>query len=353
MPDNIEGPFGAKRQMSYNKLPTVVESLLIIITLITLISIFCTYEIRDYMITVNERLKTVDNFGNGVMQNLRLSIKKKLGKRIICGFKIYPDLPPYIHITIEEIDKIKKMPEKIFSDIQNVGLWSLNRWPKDIQHHYMPFWSVNRQILNRFYSKHLNRGTFANVELPVIHFRCSDIPFNRHRSYHIPKKNMIVWVSSILKEKKMNQAIFLTCNKHLSSSNEKQLCSKFKDIYIELFKNEGITLLPTCNDIRTDLAVMFYSPLLISLNGSSFSFSIGISKPPDQFITSNMGEEVCDKRRGDFCEQPNREPYTALPYALNDQNVFDWKYFHEPPLLHSEIKDYYDLDEVRNKILFN
>lgn len=335
-------------------LPGRVESLLIIITLLILISIFCTYEIRDYAHTVYERLKPIDNFGNRLIRNLRLSTKQKLGKRIISGFKIYPDFPPYIHITNEEIDKIKKMPEKIFN-IYAVALWTRARWPQDIKQYFMPFWSVNRQILNRFYSTVLTK---TNVELPVIHFRCSDIPFNRHRSYHIPKKNMIVWVSSILKEKKMNQAIFLTCNKHLSSSNEKQLCSKFKDIYIELFKNEGITLIPTCNDIRTDLAVMFYSPLLISLNNSSFSFSIGISKPPDQFITSNFGEEDCDGR-GDSCL--NRINGKASPFAkhdrrsyiLNDQTMFDWKYFHEPPLLHSEIKDYHDLNEVRNKILFN
>jgi len=333
--------------------PTVVESLLIIITLITLISIFCTYEIKDYAFTVYERLKlkSVDNFGNGVIRNLTISIKKKLGKRIICGFKIYPDFPPYIDITNEEINKISKMPEKIFN-IFDVHLWSLTRWPQDIKQYYMPFWSGNRQILNRFYSTVLTK---TNVELPVIHFRCSDIPFNRHISYHIPKKNMIVWVANILKEKKMNQAIFLTCNKHLSSSNEKQLCSKFKDIYIELFKNEGITLILSCNDVRTDLATMFYSPLLISLNNSSFAFAIGISKPPDQFITSNLGEESfnLEQRNHENLREGKHAVHFGQRnrYLLNDQNIFDWRYFHEPPLLHRDVKDYHDLYEVRNKII--
>ena len=358
--------------------PTVVESLLIIITLITLISIFCTYEIRDYALTVYERLKPFDNFGNRIIRNLRLSTKQKLGKRIISGFKIYPDFPPYIHITNEEIDKIKKMPEKIFN-IEDVALWSRTRWSQDIKQYYMPFWSVNSQILNRFYSTVFTK---TNVELPVIHFRCSDIPFNRHIAYHIPKKNMIVWVANILKEKKMNQAIFLTCNKHLSSSNQKQLCSKIKDIYIELFKNEGIALIPTCNDVRTDLETMFYSPLLISLNNSSFAFAIGISKPPDQFITSNLGEELCEKYKGknrslcsEYAERRSYDlqstrrfaPYGLrptrrkasydlrstrrfAPYNLNDQNIFDWRYFHEPPLLHRDVKDYHDFDEVRAQI---
>ena len=337
--------------MSYNKsyenLPTVVESLLIIITLIILISIFFTYEIKDYAFTVHERLKPVDNFGNGVIRNLRISIKKKLGKRIISGFKIYSDLPPYIEITDEEINKISKIPDKIFN-IEDVHLWTINRWPKNIQQYYMPFWSVNRQILNRFYSTYLEK---TNVELPVIHFRCSDIPFNRHKSYHIPKKNMIIWVANILKEKNMNKAIFLTCNKHLSSSNEKQLCSKIKDIYIELFKNEGISLIPTCNYVRTDLAVMFYSPLLISLNNSSFSFSIGISKPADQFITSNMGEESCNAKTFCSTRSVDATQSSKMKYHLNDKNIFDWTYFHEQPLLHIELKDYYNIDEIKNKIL--
>lgn len=290
------------------------------------------YEIADLLISIYESYTNINNFGNQIIMNLMISIKKKLGRKVLKGFKIYPDFPNYINITDDEINKIKKIPAlDIILKTQYVALWSPNNWPKNQKQFFMQFWSDVRPILNRFYSTYIKPPS-EDLILPVIHFRCSDIPFNRHFMYHLPKKDMIDWVINILKERKINKVIFLTCNTHLSSSKDKQSCSKIKDTYIQMFQNQGISITNMCNDIRTDLSIMFYSPLLISLNNSSFSFLIGISKPPNQFITSNMGIEINKK------------------YDLNDKNAFDWIYFHKPPLIHNEVDNYSNLSEILDKI---
>jgi hypothetical protein len=186
-----------------------------------------------------------------------------------------------------------------------------------------------RPYVNKVYKKIFDK---MDIKYPVVHFRCSDIPMNqvgkRISYYHIPKLESILWISKKIKERNYKKIIFLTCDNHRSVKNNKKTCNNLSNSYINMFKNQNIDVKIQCESILYDFATMIYSPLLISLNASSFSLMAGISKNPNDYITTNMGVEVDGK------------------YKLQKEG--DWTIYPKEPYLHKNIKDY-SSDKLLNK----
>ena len=127
-----------------------------------------------------------------------------------------------------------------------------------------------------------------------------------------------------IKSRGYDKLIILSCNNHRTL--DQSSCAKYIEFYSELFSKFDIKVETQCNSILKDFALMVYSPLLVSLNASSYSFMAGIAKNPQDYISCNMGLENQGK------------------YVLQE-NV-DWVLDNRAPLLHKDVKDYNNTDEV-------
>ena len=124
----------------------------------------------------------------------------------------------------------------------------------------------------------------------VIHFRCSDIPFNRHKFYHLLKYE---WykkaINMCLKKQKINEIIILNCNTNYTRDSN-NLCLKWgKDLGNYLYKYFKISYKILCNDVNEDFIIMKNSKCLIS-SGSSLSFFAGLSSK-NLFIYPSTGTD--------------------------------------------------------------
>ncbi len=233
---------------------------------------------------------------------------------------------------IKFIEDIKRYGHTFKSSHSFTDGKSLNMWNPMGRKGYLNFWQDIRPNLRNAYNN-IIPDKYKNIEHPVIHFRCSDTPFIRFHSYHIPKEDYVEHVSSFLKNKGFNTAIFLNCPSHRSTVYNRKMCHMFSQLYTNLFKNYGITLISRCNSIMEDFYTMIYCPLLISLNESSYSFMAGISKKPDQYISYGNGIEVNNI------------------YSKHKKREADWVLYDHDPVLHKNIKNYYDFNEVKYNIL--
>ena len=188
--------------------------------------------------------------------------------------------------TKEVITKILnyKIDKKINSKYSNLTAY---KWRPNKNKKYEIFWKEARPIIREMYDNILTRP--KDNDLPIIYFRCSDIPFIRYNMYHLSSISYINEIINELKQRNYNKVIFLNCSSH--NTNNYDTCSDISDIYIELFENEGIEVIPSCGSIIGDFTKMVYCPFLVSLNSSSFSFMAGISKNPNNFMTNNIGYE--------------------------------------------------------------
>lgn len=257
-------------------------------------------------------------FANLILLKLRIDIRIALGYPVITNFTTkYKNFEEPFEILPSELTELRKYPNEIFKISTTKSWWFEPNWPDHLKQYYTGFWDICGRILARRYNKVLSK---ISVTEPVIHFRCSDIPFNRNREYHIPKDDMLHWVAKELKTHGYKTAILLNCTKHLSKDGNDKYCKDFLDHYVDILKEHGISVRFQCKDILEDFATMYYSPLLVSLNGSSFSLAAGMAKDPTKFISSNNGIE-----NGGKYEYSKR---------------LSWNYYKGRPILHSEVADY-------------
>lgn len=191
--------------------------------------------------------------------------------------------------------------------------------------HYLEFWQKVRPIMQDFYAQHLPSVTSVN---PVVHFRCSDSPMNRNIQYHLTKAATIAWMVGEIKKRGFSTVTFLNCNTH--NKIDDNSCARYADYYIKLFSQHGVRANVECGSVMHDFSLMYNSPLLISLNASSFSFMAGMAKNPHDYVSCNMGKEI----KGKY--------YT--------QNTADWLLDNNEPLLHQTVFDYSKIEDVINQL---
>jgi len=297
--------------------------LLIAVTiLVTIISILCFHKGTN-----KEPFGTqaVSNIGNQVLVYIRHSILKAIDKPSNTpGFAI-EGFPEFTNLTLEEVKTFQEMPNEVWEIHPIESMWSYTAWPDNVKKYYMIYWRTCGPILRRLFDQVLPKVKPQTV--PIVHFRCSDIPFNRHPFYHLPTNDMVEWTCKIIKERGYNSVVFLHCNKHLANTGDKKHCERFFEHYINIYKKNNITVSFQCKSILEDFASMVYSPLLVSLNESSFAFVAGMTKDPANFVSGNNIRETQESSNG----------------YLETKDV-DWIYYLKPPILHKDVKDYHKLE---------
>jgi hypothetical protein len=102
----------------------------------------------------------------------------------------------------------------------------------------------------------------------VIHFRCSDTPFNKWDGYMLPKY-------AFYKKLGLKDVEIVNCSTHLAGEKEQNACAKYVDLLQDELEKDGIKATTSCGTIDGDFAKMFYAPTLVT-TGSSMSFFAGM-----------------------------------------------------------------------------
>ena len=187
------------------------------------------------------------------------------------------------------------------------------------------FWTIMKPTINRILKESFEKGKLQKqVDAPVIHYRCSDIPFGRLEYYHFQKYEFFKEALGTIKQKtgqKYEKVYICYCNTHLSSTENQKSCDKYFKSLTEYLENLGYEVIAKCQSVDEDFAMMFYAPGLISTS-SSFSFMAGFFS--DGVFISSM----YDERKNRKCD-----------------DCGDW-YKKEYTLKHADVADYHDTDTV-------
>jgi hypothetical protein len=163
------------------------------------------------------------------------------------------------------------------------------------------------------------------VNVPCIHFRCADTPFNREWLYHFQYYSFFKEALHKIEEKlgkKYDSVNLYSCNTHLADEKMQESCTKYTESLVTYIEGLGYKCNVMCNSNIDDFAMMFYAPAVISTI-SSFSFMSGFFGD-GMFIASNIIRSTCSQ-----CDEWN----------IKDMN-----------LLHEKVPDYHDTEYVIRKL---
>jgi hypothetical protein len=151
--------------------------------------------------------------------------------------------------------------------------WCPGHW--DDVEEYVSYWkNPNKATFQHQFIKDLKIDTGKNKTeyegIPVIHFRCSDVPFVKNNCYKLPKKEIGDEVLRILKDRGYTEVIWLSNSNHREKSCTKGACEQYGKYYRDLL--QGIKIIEISDGTKEeDFMLMHNSPLVIGFIASSFS----------------------------------------------------------------------------------
>jgi hypothetical protein len=225
--------------------------------------------------------------------------------------KLFPDFIPFDQELSDKLEN-KSITYERYKNYGNDAFWTSETPEKQVIHGIMkPYMN---KIMNTVF---INNKLEKEVKYPIIHFRCADTPFRKHKHYYFQKYKY--FKDAIKSIPKFDKIIILSCNTHLSSEQNEKSCQD----YVNILKNELSQYNPKiqCGTNVDDFISMFYAPVVISTQ-SSFSFMAGFFGN-STYIQPNFMED--DKE----CED-----------CFND-----WRGYNLP---HEMVGDYHNVDKVYN-----
>lgn len=214
------------------------------------------------------------------------------------------------------------LPDYVFNISDRVGTWCCN------DNNINSFWYILKPYINKILNELFTKNNLQNkVDYPVIHYRCSDVPFVKHFHYHLVKYKFYKDALEELKKNGINtQSInLMSCNTHINNNTEK--CNQYTQSLKKYLEDLGYNVIMSCGTNIDDFATIFYSPASIS-NGSSFSFMSGYFGNGIFISEGHVDEHNINKK----CTNCNwlKSGYT---------------------LLHKDVDNYYDTDTVIKQLL--
>jgi hypothetical protein len=240
------------------------------------------------------------------------------------------NLPKKIKYKYEET-RAQLLKNNIDNDyFENVETDSAGTWHmKDKKTEKL--WNIMKPLIQNIMDDvFLKSNLVKHIDYPVIHFRCADTPFIKHKHYHFQKykfyKDSLDYISSKT-NKTYDTVIIVYSNTHNSSKNDREKCDIYANSMSEYLKTIGYKSIIQNESNLDDFATLYYAPAVIS-PGSSYSFMSG-------FFGKGLFVSGGHQSEGE----------------LEISGIGDWL-FKGYNVMHSEIKDYQDTDGVI-KILSN
>jgi hypothetical protein len=258
-----------------------MKYILLIIILLLLVILFIIYNetSTESFNTVHESINT--NIGNQVciyFYRLGQSIFKEEDFTYNENSDKFflKDLPRYItydnKLKYIRNQLLLKLPVDFLNHINPDGLWEI----LNSQREY--FWLCMKDLLyNILNDTFIKCDLVKNIEYPIIHFRCSDGPHNKHPNYKFQYYNFYGdALNYIIKNTGINYKKVYICysNSWGSYGSNKESCDIYFNNMKEYIQSIGYEPLHLNGSDIDDFASMFYTPAVISPS-SSFSFMSG------------------------------------------------------------------------------
>jgi hypothetical protein len=204
------------------------------------------------------------------------------------------------------------------------GAWLVNNNRRGL------FWELMKPFIhkimdNAFMESGLKSQAIKNTQTTIcIHFRCSDIPFERLNQYHLQKYSYFKKCLEDVSHLGYKKIKLVSCSFHRSLEENQTACEKYIDSLVQYLSRLGYSVETQCNSNIEDFATLFYAPVTIS-TGGSYSFMSGF-----------FGNGI----------------FVAEGHYIDDENFPDSKCTncewlkHGHCLRHFEVDDYYDTDDV-------
>jgi hypothetical protein len=237
----------------------------------------------------------------------------------------YKDLPRHFRFQkeIHDLLILSKFKRHDISFVEN-SFWVVEN------ERIESFWLILKPHIQSILDGILKKNNlYIQTKFPVIHFRCSDVPFIKNIHYHLVRysfyKNSLNYIKTRLFFD--DTVILQSCNQHRACDKKKKSCSIYLDSLKKYLEDLGYKILIECNHEFHDFAKLFYAPAVIS-NGSSFAFMSGFF---------GFGIFISE---GHFTE---KEP---IIYCYDCGSWLKHGY----SILHKDVKNYHDEKDVIQKL---
>ena len=228
------------------------------------------------------------------------------------------NLPLYIKFNKDIYDKLIKEGFTYISlnlYLIKDGYWEIYSNKRE------KFWLIMKPLIKEIIDNTLKKsGLYEEVLYPVIHFRCSDVPFVKHYAYKLQKYTFYKDSLEKIKRKSginYDTVILLTSSIHRSNNKNREACEIYTQSLKKYIESIGYKVIIQSKSAEQDFATLFYAPAVIS-SGSSFSFMSGFFN--DSLFISEGHHSNCTG-----CSE-----WLVHGYSIDHKNV----------------KSYYDTDKV-------
>ena len=203
-------------------------------------------------------------------------------------------LPRFVPFNADIAVELHRFTEKdyVIEGILHCCAWEMHN---DAHIH---FWKTMRPLVRNILQESVCKlGLCRQISYPIIHFRCSDVPFIRHSSYHFQRYAYFINEIQELRSQGIDcSSVYLMTNHtHCTSQHMSELGNKYTqhlfDFLQKKLQNVGTSIIKvSSNSYMSDWSAMFCAPAVIS-TGSSFSFFAGYFGGPDNFSPSTFRME--------------------------------------------------------------
>lgn len=251
-----------------------------------------------YLVTqrANEN-KSVEYSGN-IGNQINLWFSELINNASHDSLELPQDLKPILVNRIKKFGQLSEhlnylaanvpdeVVETMLENLKPLTPISVYSWDiKEQQEKGEKVWIYAKPFLNIVISQLLKDFGFNEkdyVDNPIIHFRCSDTPFVKHKDYQLMPYSYFDWVIAESEPFHDKDWLLITSCGHLVPSQKKQLwcsaCRCYAEDLIDYFGKKNIKVEKAQPaGIIQDIARIFFSPLAVSASPSSFSFVPGVT----------------------------------------------------------------------------
>jgi hypothetical protein len=167
--------------------------------------------------------------------------------------------------------------QNIYYSLQKVNYGGGGAWIT-VDKNLNNFWNCMKPVVNEIMKSVFEKINYTPaVKYPVIHFRCSDVPFVRNSNYGFQKYSFFKDSLDYISEKngsKYDTVYISYCNIHRSNPESVKACDVYSKSLSDYLESIGYKTIIQCGTNVSDFGTLFYAPGVISTS-SSFSFMSG------------------------------------------------------------------------------
>ena len=222
------------------------------------------------------------------------------------NLELFNQLPSYIQVNSTISEMLKDIDFRmIFNNSPHyISFWELTDYNRYI------FWNTMKPLINGILNDlFVNNNLVKKVKYPVIHFRCSDVPFSRHPVYHFQKYSFFTDCLNEFKYQGIDtsKVYLMVYVNHMSSPKDVESSNKYIESLKEFLEQNHVVEIISTTSID-DFSILFYAPAVIS-TGSSYSFLSGFMGN-GLFLTE--------------CHNGCNAPFIRSGYSIPHEHIFNY-----------------------------